>query len=115
MPHDDQAKPANGVANGRNIVADPDLLVLVGHYTGVALPASEVYKEHMLAMISPANTAIEITDRGYPNVNRVCGRDDVQGPVDARRGDLPVDPQSFNAPMQPLRATRSFSPSFPND
>jgi branched-chain amino acid transport system substrate-binding protein len=38
----------------------------------------------MLAMISPANTATEITDRGYPNVNRVCGRDDVQGPVGAR-------------------------------
>jgi branched-chain amino acid transport system substrate-binding protein len=35
-------------------------------------------------MISPANTATEITDRGYPNVNRVCGRDDVQGPVGAR-------------------------------
>jgi branched-chain amino acid transport system substrate-binding protein len=38
----------------------------------------------MLAMISPANTATEITDRGYPNVNRVCGRDDIQGPVGAR-------------------------------
>ena len=38
----------------------------------------------MLTMISPANTATEITDRGYPNVNRVCGRDDVQGPVGAR-------------------------------
>jgi branched-chain amino acid transport system substrate-binding protein len=85
VPHDAQAKPAIGVANARNIVADPDVLVLVGHYnSGVALPASEVYKEHMLAMISPANTAIEITDRGYPNVNRVCGRDDVQGPVGAR-------------------------------
>ena len=44
----------------------------------------EVYKDAMLAMISPANTATEITDRGYPNVNRVCGRDDVQGPVGAR-------------------------------
>jgi branched-chain amino acid transport system substrate-binding protein len=57
----------------------------VGHFnSGVALPASEVYKDAMLAMISPANTATEITDRGYPNVNRVCGRDDVQGPVGAR-------------------------------
>ena len=35
-------------------------------------------------MISPANTATEITDRRYPNVNRVCGRDDVQAPVGAR-------------------------------
>ncbi len=85
VPYDDQAKPEVGVANARNIVADPDVLVLVGHFnSGVALPASEVYKDAMLAMISPANTATEITDRGYPNVNRVCGRDDVQGPVGAR-------------------------------
>jgi len=85
VPQDDQAKPEIGVANARNMVADPDVLVIVGHFnSGVALPASEVYKDAMLAMISPANTATEITDRGYPNVNRVCGRDDVQGPVGAR-------------------------------
>ena len=85
VPYDDQAKPEVGVANARNIVADSDVLVLVGHFnSGVALPSSEVYKDAMLAMISPANTATEITDRGYANVNRVCGRDDVQGPVGAR-------------------------------
>jgi branched-chain amino acid transport system substrate-binding protein len=85
VPYDDQAKPEVGVANARNIVSDPDVLLLVGHFnSGVALPSSEVYKDAMLAMISPANTATEITDRGYPNVNRVCGRDDVQGPVGAR-------------------------------
>jgi branched-chain amino acid transport system substrate-binding protein len=85
VPYDDQAKPEVGVANARNIVADPDVLLLVGHFnSGVALPASEVYKDAMLTMVSPANTATEITDRGYPNINRVCGRDDVQGPVGAR-------------------------------
>jgi branched-chain amino acid transport system substrate-binding protein len=85
VPYDDQAKPEVGVANARNIVADPNVLVLVGHFnSGVALPSSEVYKDAMLAMVSPANTATDITDRGYPNVNRVCGRDDVQGPVGAR-------------------------------
>jgi branched-chain amino acid transport system substrate-binding protein len=85
VPYDDQAKPEVGVANARNIVSDPNVLLLVGHFnSGVALPSSEVYKDAMLAMISPANTATEITDRGYPNVNRVCGRDDVQGPVGAR-------------------------------
>jgi branched-chain amino acid transport system substrate-binding protein len=85
VPYDDQAKPEVGVANARNLIADPNVLLLIGHFnSGVALPASEVYKDAMLAMISPANTATEITDRGYPNVNRVCGRDDVQGPVGAR-------------------------------
>ena len=85
VPQDDQAKPEVGVANARNMVADPEVFIIVGHFnSGVALPSSEVYKDAMLTMISPANTATEITDRGYPNVNRVCGRDDVQGPVGAR-------------------------------
>jgi branched-chain amino acid transport system substrate-binding protein len=85
VPYDDQAKPDIGVANARRIVSDQEVLVVIGHYnSGVALPASEVYKETMLAMISPANTATEITDRRYPNINRICGRDDIQGPVGAR-------------------------------
>ncbi len=84
VPFDDQAKPDVGVANAKNIVADKDILVVVGHLnSGVALPSSEVYKEVNLAMISPANTAPVITDRGYPNIFRVCGRDDVQGVVGA--------------------------------
>jgi branched-chain amino acid transport system substrate-binding protein len=84
VPYDDQAKPDVGVSNARNIIADKDILVVIGHLnSGVAIPSSEVYKEANLAMISPANTNEKITDRGYPNVNRVCGRDDVQGPVGA--------------------------------
>ncbi len=82
VPFDDQAKPDVGVANAKNIIADKDIMVIIGHLnSGVAIPSSEVYKEVNLAMISPANTNEKITDRGYPNVNRVCGRDDVQGPV----------------------------------
>ncbi|MGH7265603.1 MAG: branched-chain amino acid ABC transporter substrate-binding protein [Candidatus Rokuibacteriota bacterium] len=85
VPFDDQAKPDVGVANAKNIIADKDILVVIGHLnSGVALPASEVYKEVNLVMISPANTNPLITDRGLPNVNRVCGRDDVQGSVGAQ-------------------------------
>src|SRR6266851_356832 len=84
VPFDDQAKPDVGVANAKNIIADKDIMVVIGHLnSGVAIPSSEVYKEVTLAMVSPANTNEKITDRGYPNVNRVCGRDDVQGPVGA--------------------------------
>jgi branched-chain amino acid transport system substrate-binding protein len=84
VPYDDQAKPDVGVANAKNIIADKDILVMIGHLnSGVAIPSSEVYKEVSLAMISPANTNPVVTDRGYPNVNRVCGRDDVQGVVGA--------------------------------
>ena len=84
VPFDDQAKPDVGVANAKNIIADKDIMVVIGHLnSGVAIPSSEVYKEVGLAMVSPANTNEKVTDRGYPNVNRVCGRDDVQGAVGA--------------------------------
>src|SRR5881398_1549249 len=84
VPFDDQAKPDVGVANAKNIIADKNILAVIGHLnSGVAIPSSEVYKEVNLAMISPANTNPTVTDRGYPNVFRVCGRDDVQGAVGA--------------------------------
>lgn len=79
-PFDDQGKPAVGVANARIIAADPAIVGVVGHLNlGVTLPASEIYREAGLALISPANTHPLLTDRNYPNVNRVCGRDDAQG------------------------------------
>jgi branched-chain amino acid transport system substrate-binding protein len=82
VPFDDQAKPDVGVSNARNIIADKDILGVIGHLnSGVAIPASEVYREVNLAMVSPANTNPVVTDRGYKSVFRVCGRDDVQGVV----------------------------------
>ncbi|MDR7522546.1 MAG: branched-chain amino acid ABC transporter substrate-binding protein [Armatimonadota bacterium] len=84
VPFDDQAKPDVGVANAKNLVTDPDILLVIGHLnSGVAIPSSEVYKDSMLAMISPANTNPKITDRKLKNVFRVVGRDDIQGVVGA--------------------------------
>jgi branched-chain amino acid transport system substrate-binding protein len=91
VPFDDQAKPDVGVANAKGIIADKDILLVIGHLnSGVAIPSSEVYKDVQLAMISPANTNPKITDRNLANVNRVIGRDDVQGTVGAEfaRNDL---------------------------
>lgn len=83
-PQDDQAQPDVGVAVARRLVNDPDVLGLVGHFnSGVTIPTSEVYKDFDLAMVSPGSTNPRVTDRGLGNVNRVCGRDDVQGPVGA--------------------------------
>ena len=83
-PQDDQASPDVGVAVARRMVNDPEILAVVGHFnSGVAIPASEVYKDYSLVMISPANTNPRVTERRYLNVNRVCGRDDVQGPIGA--------------------------------
>lgn len=83
-PFDDQATPDTGVANAKQIVGDPTVLCLVGHLnSGVAIPSSEEYHNAQLAMVSPANTNPLITTRGYPEVNRIVGRDDVQGVVGA--------------------------------
>jgi branched-chain amino acid transport system substrate-binding protein len=82
VPFDDQAKPDVGVANAKNIIADKEILGVIGHLnSGVAIPSSEVYKDVNLTMVSPANTNPTVTDRGYKSVFRVCGRDDVQGVV----------------------------------
>jgi len=84
VPFDDQATPDVGVANAQNIVNDASIFAVVGHLnSGVAIPSSEVYDKADLAMVSPANTNPKVTDRGLKTVNRVCGRDDFQGPVGA--------------------------------
>jgi len=81
-PYDDQATPDVGVANAKNIVADKDILCGVGHLnSGVMIPASEEYHTAGLAFVSPANTNPVVTTRGYLEVNRIVGRDDVQAPA----------------------------------
>ncbi|MEZ4860907.1 MAG: branched-chain amino acid ABC transporter substrate-binding protein [Caldilineaceae bacterium] len=81
-PYDDQATPDTGVANAKQIVGDPDVLCMVGHLnSGVMIPSMEEYHNAGLAAVSPANTNPTITDRGYAEVNRIVGRDDIQGVV----------------------------------
>jgi len=81
-PYDDQATPDVGVANAKSIVADSAILCGVGHLnSGVMIPSSEEYHTAGLAFVSPANTNPVVTTRGYAEVNRVVGRDDVQAPV----------------------------------
>jgi len=82
---DDQANPDTGVANAKQIVSDPAVLCVVGHWnSGVQIPSSEVYHASQLANISAANTNPKVTDRRYKEVSRVVGRDDMQGAVGAQ-------------------------------
>jgi branched-chain amino acid transport system substrate-binding protein len=83
VPFDDQATADVGVANAQNIVNDAAILAVIGHLnSGVAIPSSEVYAKSDLVMVSPANTNPAVTDRESTAkiTNRVCGRDDIQGP-----------------------------------
>ncbi|CAM3182676.1 branched-chain amino acid ABC transporter substrate-binding protein [Sporolactobacillus spathodeae] len=83
-PYDDMADPKKGVSNAQDIASDNSILGIVGHLnSGVAIPSSSVYEQNHIAMVSPANTAVELTERGLKSVNRICARDDFQGPAGA--------------------------------
>ncbi|KGR78349.1 branched-chain amino acid ABC transporter substrate-binding protein [Ureibacillus manganicus] len=83
-PYDDQGDPKKGVSNANVIGADEAIYGVIGHYnSGVAIPSSEVYEKYNLVMVSPANTAVEVTERGLKTVNRIVARDDLQGPAGA--------------------------------
>jgi len=80
---DDQHDPKQAVAIANKFV-DSGVKGVVGHWNSSAsIPASEVYHQANIPMITPASTNPQVTDRGYTNVFRVCGRDDQQGKVAA--------------------------------
>lgn len=84
-PYDDQADPKKGVSNANLIGADKSIYGVIGHYnSGVAIPSTEVYEKYNIVSISPANTAVEVTERGLKTVNRIVARDDMQGPAGAK-------------------------------
>lgn len=78
---DDAGDPRQGVSVANNFLGE-NIHFVVGHFnSGVSMPASEVYVENGVLMITPASTNPKITDRGLWNVFRTCGRDDQQGSV----------------------------------
>ena len=83
--YDDRASVEQAVGDARSIVADADIVAVVGPLTSdVALKVAPIYRDAGLPMISPSSTHPDLTNRGMPNVFRVCGRDDVQADLAAR-------------------------------
>ncbi len=65
-----------------NKFASDGVVFVAGHFcSGASIPASKVYEETGILMISPSSTNPRLTDEGGANVFRVCGRDDQQGVV----------------------------------
>jgi branched-chain amino acid transport system substrate-binding protein len=76
---DDFCDPDQALAAARKLVAD-GVSLAVGHQcSGAAIPASSIYEEAGIILISPAATNPLLTDRGLRYTFRTCGRDDVQG------------------------------------
>ena len=78
---DDACDPKQAVAVANDMVRQ-GVKLMAGHFcSGSSIPASKVYEEEGILMISPASTNPKLTEEGGPNVFRVCGRDDQQGEV----------------------------------
>ena len=78
---DDACDPKQAVSVA-NQIAGKDVTFVSGHLcSGASIPASKVYEDEGVLMISPASTNPKLTDNGGWNVARVCGRDDAQGKV----------------------------------
>ena len=82
---DDACDPKQAVAAANDLVAKKVAFV-AGHFcSSSSIPASAVYAEEGILMMTPASTNPKLTDdaktAGWKNVFRTCGRDDVQGAV----------------------------------
>ena len=57
---------------------------VVGHLCSSSTqPASDIYEDEGILMVTPASTSPDITERGYELVFRTIGLDSMQGPVAA--------------------------------
>lgn len=78
---DDQADPKLGPTIAQKFV-DAKVAGVVGHLnSGVTIPASAVYNQAGIPMISGSATNPKLTEQGFKNIFRVVGRDDQQGPA----------------------------------
>nr|WP_280527930.1 branched-chain amino acid ABC transporter substrate-binding protein [Halopseudomonas oceani] len=78
---DDACDPKQAVAVANRIVNE-GISFVVGHLCSSSTqPASDIYEEEGILMITAASTSPEITDRGYQMVFRTIGLDSLQGPT----------------------------------
>lgn len=81
---DDQADPKQAVNVANLLAGDPDVAGVIGHFnSGCTIPASAVYEDVGLAMITVSSNP-QITTQGFRVVNRIVARDDAQGAFAAR-------------------------------
>ncbi len=82
---DDQSNPTQAVLMANKLIADPQVVGVVGHFnSSCTKPASTIYHEGRMAQITPASTNPEISRQGFDTFFRICATDDVQAPAAAR-------------------------------
>jgi branched-chain amino acid transport system substrate-binding protein len=83
VEYDDVCDPKQAVTVANRLVND-GVRFVVGHLCSSSTqPASDIYEDEGVLMITPASTSPDITSRGYELVFRTIGLDSMQGPVAA--------------------------------
>jgi branched-chain amino acid transport system substrate-binding protein len=79
--YDDACDPKQAVAVANKIVND-EVSFVVGHLCSSSTqPASDIYEDEGILMITAASTSPDITSRGYELIFRTIGLDSLQGPT----------------------------------
>jgi len=89
--YDDACDPKQAVAVANKIVGDKVSFV-VGH---TCQPASDIYEDEGILMVTSSATAPEITARGHKLIFRTIGLDNMQGPAAGRYIVDKVKPQNL--------------------
>jgi branched-chain amino acid transport system substrate-binding protein len=84
---DDRSDPKEAVNVANRIVSDPQVVAVIGHFnSGCSIPASRIYAQNGIPMISPASTNPELTVQQLSpkwtlphSIFRVNTTDNVQG------------------------------------
>ncbi len=81
---DDKGDPTTGGNVATQFASNPNLVGVMGHLnSGVTRVAVKIYNQANILQVSPANTAVDLTQMGMKNYFRVCTIDSVQGPAAA--------------------------------
>lgn len=81
---DDACEPKQAVAVANRLVEKDNVSAVIGHFcSSSTVPASEIYDDAGILMITPASTNPNVTNRGLKTIFRTCGTDDQQGVVAA--------------------------------
>ncbi len=79
---DDKHDPLEATKIANNLVADSSIIAVIGHLnSGTSIPASKIYNQGGILMITPSATNPQLTKQGFNNVFRMCATDEIQGPA----------------------------------
>ncbi|SCZ63071.1 L-leucine-binding protein /L-isoleucine-binding protein /L-valine-binding protein [Photorhabdus luminescens] len=84
VEYDDACDPKQAVAVANKVIND-NIRYVIGHLCSSSTqPASDIYEDEGVIMITPAATNADLTTRGYQMILRTTGLDSDQGPTAAK-------------------------------